>query len=83
MGVNLRAENGQNERAPWQVAIHSARSMHTNELSRLCIARPTRTVTLWARKDSDGDKGTDEKDVENHEQEAQYLGAASCSTAEL
>jgi hypothetical protein len=49
VGVNLRAENSQNECAPWQVAIHSTGSMHTNELSRPRIARPARTVTLWAR----------------------------------
>jgi hypothetical protein len=83
LGMNLRAKNSQNECPPRQVTIHSTRSIHPNDLRRPRIARPTRTMSLWARKNSDSDKGSGEKKVENYEQEPQHLGAAGGSTAEL
>ena len=77
MGVNLRAENCQNECAPWQVAIYGARSVHTDDLSRSGIARTTRPVPLGARQDSDGGEGTDEQNVEDHEQDPRHFGVAA------
>ena len=54
--------------------------MRSNELSRFGVARPTRSVTLWARQDSDGDEGTNKQNVEDHKQDPHHLRAAGSDT---
>ena len=80
--MNLRAEDCQNKCAPWQVAIHSTRSVRANKCSGFGVAGSTGSMSFWARQDSDDDESTNKQDVEDHEHDSSHLEAA-CSDTKL
>lgn len=76
---NLRAQDGQHERTPRQVAIDLARVARNVVLEEGVVhglaARTARTVARRARQNGDGDEGPDEQDVQHDEEHAQLGGA--------
>lgn len=79
-----RADNSRDERSPWKLAILAAgddRRSRTQTSTILSTARSTRSA-IWSGEDGDGDEGTDEAEIQEHQTPPDQLGLVLKTAAE-